>query len=77
MRKNKTTKRNIGKLESCIIVVNYNPNCNDSVEIRCFKDKNEARQHGYTNTDYLNTHSIRLGEIINNIEYNKTFVANF
>lgn len=75
--KRKTKKRDIGKLESCIIVVDYNPRLNDDVEIRCFKDRNEARQHGYTNPKYLDKHAITLGEIIKYIEEEDTWVATF
>lgn len=66
--------REIGNLESCIIVVDYNPSVNDDLDIRCFKDRNEAREHGYTNPRYLDKHAIRLGDIIKAIKKEQTFV---
>lgn len=50
--------REIGNLDSCIIVVDYNPQVNDNVDIRCFKDRNKTREHGYTNPRYLDKHAI-------------------
>jgi hypothetical protein len=71
-----TRKRNreIGNLESCIIVVDYNPSVSDDLDIRCFKDRNEAREHGYTNPKYLDKHAIRLGDIIKAIKKEETFI---
>jgi hypothetical protein len=66
--------REIGNLESCIIVVDYNPSVNDDLDIRCFKDRNEAREHGYTNPRYLDKHAIRLGDIIKAIKKEETFI---
>ena len=66
--------REIGNLESCIIVVDYNPSVNDDLDIRCFKDRNEAREHGYTNPRYLDKHAIRLGDIIKAIKQEVTFI---
>ena len=66
--------REIGNLESCIIVVDYNPEISDNLDIRCFKDRNEAREHGYTNPKYLDKHSIRLGDIIKAIKKEETFI---
>jgi hypothetical protein len=73
----KKKNRDIGKLESCIIVIDYNPRINDDVEIRCFKDRNEAREHGYTNPKYLDSHSINLGEIIKAIKKEETYIASY
>lgn len=71
-----TRKRNreIGNLDSCIIVVDYNPSVSDDLDIRCFKDRNEAREHGYTNPRYLDKHAIRLGDIIKAIKKEETFI---
>lgn len=66
--------RDIGNLESCIIVVDYNPSVSDDLDIRCFKDRNEAREHGYTNPRYLDKHAIRLGDIIKAIKKEETFI---
>ena len=66
--------REIGNLESCIIVVDYNPQVSDNLDIRCFKDRNEAREHGYTNPRYLDKHAIRLGDIIKAIKKEETFI---
>jgi hypothetical protein len=66
--------REIGNLESCIIVVDYNPRVSDSLDIRCFKDRNEAREHGYTNPRYLDKHAIRLGDIIKAIKQEVTCI---
>ena len=66
--------REIGNLDSCIIVVDYNPQVSDNLDIRCFKDRNEARKHGYTNPRYLDKHAIRLGDIIKSIKKKETFV---
>lgn len=66
--------REIGNLESCIIVVDYNPSVSDDLGIRCFKDRNEAREHGYTNPRYLDKHAIRLGDIIKAIKKEETFI---
>ena len=66
--------REIGNLESCIIVVDYNPQVSDNLDIRCFKDRNEAREHGYTNPRYFDNHAIRLGDIIKAIKQEETFV---
>lgn len=68
--------RDIGNLESCIIVVDYNPRVSDDLDldIRCFKDRNEAREHGYTNPRYLDKHAIRLGDIIKAIKKEETFI---
>lgn len=66
--------REIGNLESCIIVVDYNPQVSDDLDIRCFKDRNEAREHGYTNPRYLDKHAIRLGDIIKAIKKEETFI---
>ena len=66
--------REIGNLESCIIVVDYNPSISDDLDIRCFKDRNEAREHGYTNPRYLDKHAIRLGDIIKAIKKEQTFI---
>ena len=66
--------REIGNLDSCIIVVDYNPQVSDNLDIRCFKDRNEAREHGYTNPRYLDKHAIRLGDIIKAIKKEETFV---
>ena len=66
--------RDIGNLESCIIVVDYNPRVSDDLDIRCFKDRNEAREHGYTNPRYLDKHAIRLGDIIIAIKKEQTFI---
>jgi hypothetical protein len=66
--------REIGNLESCIIVVDYNPQVSDNLDIRCFKDRNEAREHGYTNPKYLDKHAIRLGDIIKAIKKEETFI---
>lgn len=66
--------REIGNLESCIIVVDYNPSVSDDLDIRCFKDRNEAREHGYTNPRYLDKHAIRLGDIIKAIKKEQTFI---
>lgn len=66
--------REIGNLDSCIIVVDYNPQVSDDLDIRCFKDRNEAREHGYTNPRYLDKHAIRLGDIIKAIKKKETFV---
>jgi hypothetical protein len=66
--------REIGNLDSCIIVVDYNPQVSDNLDIRCFKDRNEAREHGYTNPRYLDKHAIRLGDIIKAIKKKETFV---
>jgi hypothetical protein len=66
--------REIGNLESCIIVVDYNPSVSDDLDIRCFKDRNEAREHGYTNPRYLDKHAIRLGDIIKAIKKEETYI---
>ena len=66
--------RDIGNLESCIIVVDYNPQVSDDLDIRCFKDRNEAREHGYTNPRYLDKHAIRLGDIVKAIKQAETFI---
>ena len=66
--------REIGNLESCIIVVDYNPSVSDDLDIRCFKDRNEAREHGYTNPKYLDKHAIRLGDIIKAIKEEETYI---
>lgn len=66
--------REIGNLESCIIVVDYNPSISDDLDIRCFKDRNEAREHGYTNPRYLDKHAIRLGDIIKAIKKEETYI---
>jgi hypothetical protein len=66
--------REIGNLESCIIVVDYNPQVSDDLDIRCFKDRNEAREHGYTNPRYLDKHAIRLGDIIKAIKKEETYI---
>ena len=66
--------REIGNLDSCIIVVDYNPQVSDDLDIRCFKDRNEAREHGYTNPKYLDKHAIRLGDIIKAIKKEETFI---
>lgn len=66
--------REIGNLDSCIIVVDYNPQVSDNLDIRCFKDRNEAREHGYTNPRYLDKHAIRLGDIIKAIKQEETFI---
>lgn len=66
--------REIGNLDSCIIVVDYNPQVSDNLDIRCFKDRNEAREHGYTNPKYLDKHAIRLGDIIKAIKKEETFI---
>lgn len=66
--------REIGNLDSCIIVVDYNPQVSDDLDIRCFKDRNEAREHGYTNPRYLDKHAIRLGDIIKAIKKEETFI---
>lgn len=66
--------REIGNLDSCIIVVDYNPQVSDNLDIRCFKDRNEAREHGYTNPKYLDKHAIRLGNIIKAIKKKETFI---
>ena len=70
----KKKNREIGNLESCIIVVDYNPQVSDNLDIRCFKDRNEAREHGYTNPRYLDKHAIRLGDIIKAIKKEETFI---
>lgn len=70
----KKKNREIGNLESCIIVVDYNPQVSDDLDIRCFKDRNEAREHGYTNPRYLDKHAIRLGDIIKAIKKEQTFI---
>jgi hypothetical protein len=70
----KKKNREIGNLESCIIVVDYNPQVSDNLDIRCFKDRNEAREHGYTNPKYLDKHAIRLGDIIKAIKKEETFI---
>ena len=70
----KKKNREIGNLESCIIVVDYNPQVSDNLDIRCFKDRNEAREHGYTNPKYLDKHAIRLGDIIKTIKKEETFI---
>lgn len=70
----KKKNREIGNLESCIIVVDYNPQVSDDLDIRCFKDRNEAREHGYTNPKYLDKHAIRLGDIIKAIKKEETFI---
>lgn len=70
----KKQNRDIGNLESCIIVVDYNPQVSDNLDIRCFKDRNEAREHGYTNPKYLDKHAIRLGDIIKAIKKEETFI---
>lgn len=66
--------REIGNLDSCIIVVDYNPSVSDDLDIRCFKDRNEAREHGYTNPRYLDNHAIRLGDIIKAIKKEQTHI---
>lgn len=66
--------REIGNLDSCIIVVDYNPSVSDDLDIRCFKDRNEAREHGYTNPRYLDKHAIRLGDIIKAIKKEQTHI---
>jgi hypothetical protein len=66
--------RDIGNLDSCIIVVDYNPQVSDDLDIRCFKDRNEAREHGYTNPKYLDNHAIRLGDIIKAIKEGETYI---
>lgn len=66
--------REIGNLESCIIVVDYNPRVSDNLDIRCFKDRNEAKKHGYTNPRYLDNHAIRLGDIIKAIKKEQTHI---
>ena len=66
--------RESGNLDSCIIVVDYNPQVSDNLDIRCFKDRNEAREHGYTNPKYLDKHAIRLGDIIKAIKKEETFI---
>ena len=66
--------RDIGNLESCIIVVDYDPRVSDDLDIRCFKDRNEAREHGYTNPRYLDNHAIRLGDIIKAIKKEHTHI---
>ncbi len=70
----KKQNREIGNLDSCIIVIDYNPQVSDNLDIRCFKDRNEAREHGYTNPKYLDKHAIRLGDIIKAIKKKETFV---
>ena len=70
----KKMKRDIGKLDSCIIVIDYNPSINDNVDIRCFKDRNEARKYGYTNPIYLDKHSITLKDLIRAIKNGETYI---
>lgn len=70
-------KNDIGKLDSCLIVVDYNPRCSDDCDVLIFKDRNDAKKkRGYTKK-FLDKNSFTIKDIILNLKKERNHFATF
>ena len=71
-------KRNdIGKLDSCLIVVEYNPHCSDDCDIKVYKDRNDAKKNGGYSKEFLDRNSFTIKDIISTIKKGRSHFATF
>ena len=57
-------KNDIGKLDSCLIVVDYNPHRSDDSDIMFYKDRNDAKKNGGYSKEFLDRNSFTIKDII-------------
>ena len=70
-------KIDIGKLDSCLIVVDYNPHCSDDCDIMIYKDRNDAKKNGGYSKEFLDRNSFTIKEIISALKEDINHFATF
>ena len=70
-------KIDIGKLDSCLIVVDYNPHYSDDCDIMFYKDRNDAKKNGGYSKEFLDRNSFTIKEIISTLKKGGSYFATF
>lgn len=70
-------KIDIGKLDSCLIVVDYNSYRSDDCNIRFYKDRNEAKKKGGYSKEFLDSNSFTIKDIISTLKKGRSHFATF
>lgn len=70
-------KIDIGKLDSCLIVVDYNSYRSDDCDIRFYKDRNEAKKNGGYSKEFLDSNSFTIKDIISTLKKGRSHFATF
>lgn len=70
-------KIDIGKLDSCLIVVDYNSYRSDDCDIRFYKDRNDAKKNGGYSKKFLDENSFTIKDIISNLKKGRSHFATF
>ena len=70
-------KNDIGKLDSCLIVVDYNSYRSDYCNIRFYKDRNDAKKKGGYSKEFLDRNSFTIKDIISTLKEDRTYFATF
>lgn len=70
-------KIDIGKLDSCLIVIDYNSYRSDDCDVLIFKDRNDAKKkRGYTKK-FLDRNSFTIKDIISTLKKGRSHFATF
>lgn len=70
-------KIDIGKLDSCLIVVDYNPYRSDDCDIMFYKDRNDAKKNGGYSKEFLDRNSFTIKDIISTLKRDESHFATF
>ena len=70
-------KIDIGKLDSCLIVVDYNPHRSDDCDIMFYKDRNDAKKNGGYSKEFLDRNSFTIKDIISRLKKDRNYFATF
>lgn len=70
-------KIDIGKLDSCLIVIDYNSYRSDDCDVLIFKDRNEAKKNGGYSKEFLDSNSFTIKDIISTLKKGRSHFATF
>jgi len=70
-------KVDIGKLDSCLIVIDYNPYRNDDCNVLIFKDRNDAKKKRGYSKKFLDRNSFTIKDIISDLKKGYNHFATF
>lgn len=72
-----TNKVDVGKLDSCLIVIDYNSYRSDDCDVLVFKDRNDAKKKGGYSKEFLDRNSFTIKEIISELKKGVNHLATF
>ena len=70
-------KTDIGKIDSCLIVIDYNSHRSDDCDVLVFKDRNDAKKKGGYSKEFLDRNSFTIKDIISTLKEDINHFARF